>query len=475
MTSHSNMSPEYVVLPFRWKRMGDRFLVTTESGAWNVLDKQQFELLKSHGVERDPNLFSSLLSGGLIATRKTFGNVKDRIQKRLWHITNGTSLHVVALTNDCNFACKYCYAAAKDRQDMSAETAKKVADFIMQSPAKTMVVEFSGGEPLLNFDALKVVVEESKRLALERGKRVKFAMVHNGSKWDKEKMKYFTENHIGVCFSLDGPEDLHNLHRPYSGGGGTYKDAVRWIKAFRKKNYKGLNAIPVITRHSLPRWKELADEYLSLGFRILRFKYIGYFGRAPSMWGEIGYTPEEFLESWKALMEYLFELNKRGVFMVEGMARILAQKLLTPVDPGFAEMQMPCGAGIGQMAYAPDGSVFSCDEGRMIEEFKIGSVEQTHSQVMKNSVLKGIAMASCGFLNKCDACVYKPFCGVCPVESYNMTGGLDVKIPFDRRCKIHMGMLDYLFERSTSDIKFRDMLVSWARSSKREVIFGSDD
>lgn len=475
MIGPSEFVMDYVVLPFRQKRLGEKFLVTTETGSWAILDKEQIGLLRAHRVGRSPSLFASLEASGIIVTIPNFSKAKKRVQDRFWYIGNGTSLQVVAVTNNCNFNCRYCYAATKDRKNMSAETAEKVADFIMQSPAKTIVVEFSGGEPLMNFDAIETIVEKSKELALEKKKTAKFAMIHNGSMWDEEKMEFFIKNRIGVCFSLDGPEDLHNLHRPYKAGGGTHGDVAKWIRRFRERGHKSMNALPVITRHSLPRWKEIVDEYLSHGFRVIRFKYLGYFGRAPDLWSELGYAPDEYLEAWKNVMEYLFELNNRGIFVVEGLARVLAKKLFLLEDPGYCELQMPCGAAISQLAYSPDGSVYTCDEGRMFEEFRMGSVDQTYADVMKSNLLKRLVTASSGVFNKCDSCAFKPFCGVCPIESYNMTGSIDVKVPLDRRCEMHMKMLEYLFLRISEDRKFKAMLENWAKFGGRKTFFGVGD
>ncbi|MBR9689865.1 MAG: radical SAM protein, partial [Candidatus Altiarchaeota archaeon] len=409
----SDFVKDYQNVPFRIGRLDHRFLVTTDFGSWAVLNKDELELLQSHRVDESPALFSMLLSSGIISTDPNFGDAKRRLKDKLWHLSNGSSLHVIAVTNACNFACKYCYADAETTNHMSVETSKKVVDFMFQSPAKTLVVEFSGGEPLLNFDAIKTVVEAVN--ARKSDKRIGFAMIHNGSNWDMNKVNFFLENRIGVCFSLDGPEDIHNLHRPYRSGGGTYKDVVKWIRILQKSGFNGLNALPVITKHSLSRGREIVDEYLSHGFRIVRFKYLGYFGRAVDKWDELGYTPEEFLVAWKDVVEYMYELNNRGILVQEGLSKIIAQKLFNRTDPGYCELQMPCGAGLNQVAYAPDGKIYTCDEGRMFEEFNIGTINETYGTVMKNSTLKSLVLASSGLFNICSSCELKPFCGVCPV------------------------------------------------------------
>ena len=344
---------------------------------------------------------------------------------------------------------------------MSLETARKTAEFILSSPAKAQVLEFSGGDPLLNFPAIREIVRTAKKLGKEQHKDINFSIIQNGTNWNQEKMDFFIDNKIGVCFSLDGPKELHDFHRKFLGGQGTHDEVTKWIKNFRKAGYKLLHAIPVITKKSLSYWKEIVDEYLSYGFRVVRFKYLGYFGRAAEKWDELGYTPEEFLDAWKKVIEYMFELNKRGVFIAEGIAQVIAGKLFSEVDPGYCELQMPCGAAISQIAYSPDGSVYTCDEGRMFEEFKLGTVDHPLSKILNNNTVKGMVVASSGFFNQCDNCVFRPFCGTCPLEAYHQQGDVMSKLPFDRRCKIHRGMIEYMIGRMSEDPGFREMIVSW--------------
>ena len=72
---------EYVVLPFRSKKIEDKFLVTTETGGWAFLNKYEFELLKSIRVQEDEALFSALKSKGIIVVKGGFSDVKQRIKK----------------------------------------------------------------------------------------------------------------------------------------------------------------------------------------------------------------------------------------------------------------------------------------------------------------------------------------------------------------------------------------------------------
>ena len=65
---------------------------------------------------------------------------------------------VLSLTGQCNFACRYCYAAEHERSMMSPETALAAVKLAADG-GERFVIQFSGGEPLLNFDCLKAVVD----------------------------------------------------------------------------------------------------------------------------------------------------------------------------------------------------------------------------------------------------------------------------------------------------------------------------
>ena len=65
---------------------------------------------------------------------------------------------VLSLTGLCNFDCKYCYAAEHDGSMLKVDDAIKAVNLAAGSGEK-FVIQFSGGEPLLNFECLKAAVK----------------------------------------------------------------------------------------------------------------------------------------------------------------------------------------------------------------------------------------------------------------------------------------------------------------------------
>ena len=136
----------------------------------------------------------------------------------------------------------------------------------------------------------------------------------------------------------------------------------------------------------------------------------------------------------------------------------------------YMELRSPCGAGVGQLAYYPDGKVFTCDEGRMVYEmgdaaFCLGDVrDNVYSEMIGSGVCRTVCSSSIlETVPSCCDCVYQPYCGTCPVVNY--ASGQDVfeKEPRSYRCRLYSGMLDYLFDiLSGDDEQAAAILRSWS-------------
>lgn len=97
----------------------------------------------------------------------------------------GTLHLVVNLTRQCNFRCDHCVVDFAD-DAMGPERAQQVADFCRRAAGAfpTVSVEFLGGEPLLEFAALKSIVH-----ALP-GEKYRFGLITNGSLLTRERAAF---------------------------------------------------------------------------------------------------------------------------------------------------------------------------------------------------------------------------------------------------------------------------------------------
>jgi His-Xaa-Ser system radical SAM maturase HxsB len=372
--------------------------------------------------------------------------------------------------------CLYCQASsvnpALKEYDMDMKTAKKTVDFIFQSPSKCITIEFQGGEPLLNFEVVKYIIKYAKELNKKHKKEMIMTLVTNLNAIDDEKADYLIKNNVDICTSLDGPKFIHDHNRPLVGCGGSHDNVIKWVnkindKYTKKKIKRNVNALITVTKKTIDYPKAIVDEYVKNGMDNIHLRHLSSLGFASKEWDNIGYTPEKFIKFWEKTMDYIISLNKKGTDIKERMAVIILRKVLgSTKGEDYLDLRSPCGAAIGQLVYNHDGKIFTCDEGRMIgnDIFNIGHVNKnTYKDVLTSPQTCGIVSASVNDCFICDDCIYKPYCGLCPVCNYFEQGNIIAKIPSTPRCKIYMAMFDYLVEKYFFDPKAKEIFDKWLK------------
>ncbi|HND34628.1 MAG TPA: radical SAM protein, partial [Myxococcota bacterium] len=310
-------------------------------------------------------------------------------------------------------ACRYCHASRTDMDrvdtDMTLDTAKAVVDFAFQSPSSILNFEFQGGEPTANFEMIRFFIGYAKEKNRYENKELVFSMVTNMTLMTEEKMNFLLDEGVMLCTSLDGPKDLHDYNRGLTGSKvGTYDQVDHWVNRINAEyvrrgmdpNLYHVDALMTTTRASLGRGREIVDEYVRRGCRSIHLRPLNPFGFAVNTWKQIGYTMEEFLNFYRDAADYILELNLQGVQIQERMASIFLTRLLTPDDPNYTDCRSPVGSGTATLAYSFDGSIYTCDEGRMLghmgnDFFKLGEVRgSAWKDVAHHPTVKAVALAS---------------------------------------------------------------------------------
>jgi His-Xaa-Ser system radical SAM maturase HxsB len=471
---------------FRFKRFSQgEYLLTNEVGEFVFLSEKDFLDYLQDKIQKGHKLYRVLKNKSFLKTEDYFYRLSEKYREKYTYLNWATCLHILVLTLRCNHKCRYCHAAAGDskdsRLDMTKATAQKALDLIFASPSPYVTIELQGGEPTLNWEVLKFVVESIKKRRKTSKKNVKITLVSNFSLMDDAKARFLVKHNIGLSTSLDGPEDVHNFNRLWLDGN-SFQTATKWLKkiyALLKKKEKLLaqkgekawitlpGPIPTITRKIFGRHKELIDLYAGLGVNHISLRPLNPIGFAQKTWETIGYTTEEFLEFYRQAMDYIIELNLKGVFLREALTLYKLGRILKSVDPAYNDDRTPCGGGIGQIAYDYNGDVYTCDEGRMLgrmgdEIFKMGNVrENTWTELIDSVACKSICSVSCadGYPGLAEH-VYKPYIGACPAYNYAASKNMQPNFYESEYFKRHAGMLDYIFEK-LHDKKIRKIFEGW--------------
>jgi uncharacterized protein len=281
---------------------------------------------------------------------------------------------VLNISQKCNMKCTYCYADGgaynAPEQLMDKKTAEACVDFLLNaSNVETCWIYFFGGEPLLNFDVLKHVVEYGKQRASIMGKELRFAITTNGTLLNEEIIKCFADNNFLVLLSLDGPKDFQDIQRPFKSGKGSYDVIKRHLEYLNSQEGVSLGCRCTVTPDNMDL--QMIDEhFLDCGVKYYHIEPATF---GPFTWGnEPGF---EEVEMQKYLQQY-------GDLIKSTWNRVKDKKFVA-YRPVFGEVLQldrnerriyPCGMGTSMFAVSAEGEVYACHRLVGMKEQVLGSV-----------------------------------------------------------------------------------------------------
>ena len=445
---------------FNFRKFDNKILMTNDFGEYVFISEEEFKRLLKKKITPNSDLYDRLIQSNMIYEEDGISyssKSRYKLMDKKNHLIVATSLHIFVVTTACNMNCVYCQANSgrnSTKLYMNKATAEKAVDIALKSTAKFLEFEFQGGEPLLNFEIIKHIVEYTEKHKEQH--KVHYNIVSNLTLLTDEIINFLQIYNFGISTSLDGSKEIHDNNRVFINGKGTYDIVTEKLDVLRQKKLH-VGAIETTTKYALSKPIDLVNEYSTLGFEGIFIRPLTPLGKADNNWNKIGYDADEFINFYRTALEEIIEINKSGVFFREEHATIFLRKLFGQFV-NYMELRSPCGAAIGQLAYYCDGNIFTCDEGRMlyemgIDSFKLGNVyENTYEDLIKSKVCKTVCSASIlETIPSCTDCVYQPYCGVCPVVNYAMNNDLLEKQPREYRCKIYSGILDCIFEKLLED------------------------
>lgn len=445
---------------FNFKQIGDDFLLANDAGKLLIITSHEFQAFLDGTLAENSRLYEPLLSKGFLLHDESAKNaLVDNVRKAKSFLFEGPQLHIFVLTNSCNQACLYCQASGtqSNKAHMTRDIAQAAVDIALSCPSANLTFEFQGGEPLLNFDVLRFIVEYTTKNK-PQAKNIAFNLVTNLTLINADAMNFLIEHDVSICTSVDGPQALHDANRSH-GQTGVFSLVKRNIEKINACYEKGdsrrrVEALMTTTKNSLQKAEEIINLYIELGIETITIRPLTPLGKALENWDEIGYTPAEFLHFYNVCLDYIEVCNKRGDRLKEGHFEIFKRKLFAAGNANHMEFRSPCGGGIGQLAYNFDGNIYTCDEGRMLAEmgngsFMLGNVSQNeYRSLIENPVTLSLCSSSClESLPGCTDCVYSPFCGNCPVINLANGNSIFAKMSDNYRCKLNKGMFDIYIDR----------------------------
>jgi uncharacterized protein len=458
--AYQSPSRDYKLLPFRFMRFDpSTYILVNECGEHIFLDRDTFLAFARHRLASDTPAYADLKTKQFLmddTSSPLLDILATKYRTKKSFLGGFTKLHMFVVTLRCDHSCLYCQVSrqSEDRAayDMSAATARRAVDLMLQSPSPALTLEFQGGEPLLNFPLIQFVVEYVEARNRDIGKRIDIVIATNLSRATRESLEYCRDHRINLSTSLDGPEWLHNANRPRPGND-SYALVVQNIGLARSiVGIESVAALMTTTRLSLQHPRAIIDEYVARGFRSIFLRSISPYGFAVRTRRKTGYLTDDFLKFYREGLMYILELNRRGIELTEVYAKIILTKILTPFPTSFTDLQSPAAAGIGAVVYNYDGDVYATDESRMLAEmndktFRLGNVhEDSYTDIFGSRRLRLLTTASVNeSLPGCSDCPYQLYCGADPIFHHATQGDLVGHRPTSDFCKRNMAIIHELF------------------------------
>ncbi|MBR6765793.1 MAG: thioether cross-link-forming SCIFF peptide maturase, partial [Clostridia bacterium] len=313
---------------------------------------------------------SSLKEDGQLFTEDTFEPMADTLKEKTSGVIKALCLHIA---HTCNLNCSYCFASQGnyhgERGVMSFEVGKRALDFLVENSGtrRNLEVDFFGGEPLLNFQVVKQLVEYARSIEKKYNKNFRFTLTTNGVLIDDDVIDFANREMSNVVLSLDGRKEVHDRFRVDHNGKGSWDKIVpKFKKLVEKRGNRDYYMRGTFTHHN-PDFLQDIKAMLDLGFTELSMEPVVCASGDPSE------LTEEDLPTVLIQYEQLAELmvkrreeNKPFTFyhyMID----------LTG-GPCIYKRISGCGSGTEYMAVTPWGDLYPCHQFVGEEKFKLGDV-----------------------------------------------------------------------------------------------------
>ena len=303
-----------------------------------------------------------------------------------------------------------------ERKLLPYEVGKAALDWLVEKSGKrvNLEVDFFGGEPLMNWDVVKRLVEYARSVEKERGKNFRFTLTTNGMLIDDDVIDFANREMSNVVLSLDGRKEINDRTRVDYAGNGSYDRIVpKFQKLVAARGGKDYYMRGTFTHANPDFTKDLFHMADDLGFTELSMEPVVCAPDDPA-----ALTPEDIAivkEQYEILAKDMLRREKEGhpITFYHYMLDLTG-------GPCVYKRISGCGSGTEYMAVTPWGDLYPCHQFVGEEAYKLGDVWNG----VTNTALREEFRACNAYARPdCADCWAKLYCsGGCAANAYHATG-----------------------------------------------------
>ncbi len=377
-----------------------------------------YEVASREDIEECLAETKKLIENEKLFSKNDYTDLTDEIKKQNEGVIKALCLH---LAHTCNLNCSYCFASQGNyrgkRELMSFETGKRALDFLIEHSGskRNLEVDFFGGEPLMNFEVMKLLIDYARRTEAERGKNFRFTLTTNGMLIDDDVIDFANREMSNVVLSLDGRREVHDRFRVDMHGEGSWDRIVpKFQKLVAAREGKDYYMRGTFTHLNSDFLKDI-ETMLDLGFTKLSMEPVVCDPDDPLALREDDKTT--VFQQYEKLAGLMIRRRREG-------RPFTFYHYMIDLDGGpcIHKRISGCGSGTEYMAVTPSGELYPCHQFVGDENFKLGNVWDGVSNVPLRD-----EFASCNVYARpeCEDCWAKFYCsGGCAANAFRASGSI---------------------------------------------------
>ena len=295
-----------------------------------------------------------------------------------------------------NILVHNCYQANKTKERMSFETGKKFIDnlladkydYINRYNSPAIILEFIGGEPLLEVVLIRKLYEYFLDQCYELNhpwfSLHRLSICSNGLQYfDPEVQDFFKEYSANISFniSIDGNKELHDSCRIQPNGEGSYDIDIKALNHYATHYIPDRNSKMTLAPSNIQYLFESVKSFIGQGMKVINLNCVF----------EEGWKPKHALieyEQLKLLSNHILENDLENIYLSIFNER--QESVGNPLNDSNS-----CGGNGKMLSLRPNGQFYPCirfmptSVGHDVEDLCIGHIDKgLDSRNSKSKVLE---------------------------------------------------------------------------------------